>query len=130
VHVSQTEKQKVEREFRLYSGQTIQLAILGENSWSCNAQIIDIGPLRTRIAAPRAVNSGLAVRIDAEDALLLGEVRGSSQSADHHIVEIDLMQIIPSLSNLAKIVSAVMEAGGRAESRAEAHRAKTPSQRA
>ena len=66
---------------------------------------------RAEVRSECAVAPGTAVRIDLEDSMLLGEVAGCGSEGPLFVTQIEVVQAIPSLSDLARLVAAVMNEG-------------------
>lgn len=99
-------------------GQQIALTVLGYENLSGAGRIVDIDRKRTRISYGQPLPFGAALRLDANDAMLLGEVMGSVPLANDTLIEVKINQVVPSMSNLAKLVNAVIGATPRDRSTA------------
>jgi hypothetical protein len=100
----------VERE-HFFAARAVQLSILGIEGWTETTRVVRSVPTRVQLRTMKAAPVGAAVRIDAEDALVLGEVRDCAAEPDGFYLSIELMQIIPSVMDLQKLVSAIMAEG-------------------
>lgn len=56
---------------------------------------------------------GAAVRLDADDALLLGTVSNCTRTGEDFVLDITIEQVIPSVSNLARLVATIMQSSPR-----------------
>jgi hypothetical protein len=54
------------------------------------------------------ISAGSAIRIDLEDSMLLAEVIACSSERDYFRIHIGITEAIPSMSDLARLVSALM----------------------
>jgi hypothetical protein len=99
-------------------GQQVRVTILGEEQGTTSARIVRASPYRAEIAAVRRITAGTPVRVDADDAMLLGEVSRCRRDDAQFILSVELDQVIPSMSDLGRLVSAVMT---ECEPRAEHH---------
>jgi hypothetical protein len=91
------------------------LTVLCENGWSGSGRILRIEAQVATIECAARLESGAAIRMDASDALLLGECRASEGDGSHFRAQIIVEQVIPSMSDLAKLVSAICGATPRQE---------------
>lgn len=97
----------------MHNQQDLKISVLSERGWTGAAKVSNAQPNFVSVQVEVPIPFGHAVRIDADDALILGEVSNCVENAPGYTVEIRLQQIIPSLTNLSKLVSAVMCAGVR-----------------
>jgi hypothetical protein len=81
---------------------------LSAATWSGEARVVAVSATDAALWSDTPVPPDTALRIDAGDALLLGEVAGCRQGEDGYAVYVHLKQIIPSLSELGRLVAAVM----------------------
>lgn len=70
--------------------------------------MVNISGKGISLAAQEKLEVGAAVRIDFDDSLWLGEVCHCHEQGQDQIIGIKLDQVIPSISELARLVSAVM----------------------
>lgn len=94
--------------------QTVRLNVLGAAPQTIPAQLRILVGRRAELRSESAVAPGTAVRIDLEDSMLLGEVAGCIPEGSLFAAQIEVVEAIPSLSDLARLVAAVMNEG-RAE---------------
>lgn len=93
----------------LAAGQVVRVSALGSDSGlSGEARIVAVSASDAAVWSSRPMALDSALRIDAGDAMLLGEVISCRQGDGGYSINIHLSQIIPSLSDLGKLVSAVM----------------------
>ena len=92
----------------LSSGQTVRVSSLSAITWTGEARVIAVSATDAALWSSTPVAPDTALRIDAGDALLLGEVAACRQGEDGYSVLVNLKQIIPSLSELGRLVAAVM----------------------
>jgi hypothetical protein len=95
-------------EFCYLPDQPVRLTLLGTSQHTINAQMVKLAGRCANVKIDRAVAHGTAVRIDLNDSLLLGEVSTCVSESDGFVAMIGIVEAIPSLSDLAKLVAAVM----------------------
>lgn len=105
----------MERQTFIQPGQDVKLQVLGDDQYQGIGRLLDVDQKHARISFAHPLPFGCAVRIEADDVLLLGEVTASVAGPEDAIVAIKMRQIIPSMSNLARLVSAVIGASPRQE---------------
>jgi hypothetical protein len=88
--------------------QPARLTLLGASQHTLTAQMVKLAGRCASIRLDKAVPHGTAVRIDLNDSLLLGEVSKCVSESDGFVATIGIVEAIPSLSDLAKLVAAVM----------------------
>jgi hypothetical protein len=108
-----TEKLAVKRQYNLLEGQQVRLTILGSDEWSAEGRLLQVNTGLVSIESNSPIPAGVACRVDADDVLLLGECRRCEPEGLKFKAEVNLKQIIPSMSNLAKLVSAICGATPR-----------------
>ena len=91
--------------------QSVRLNVLGAAPQTIPAQLRILVGRRAELKSESAVAPGTAVRIDLEDSMLLGEVAECGSDGPHFVTQIEVVQAIPSLSDLARLVAAVMNDG-------------------
>ena len=106
----------------VFEQQEIRLTVLSGGGWSGAAKLVSVKDSIATVHSLRPVESGAAIRIDSGDALMIGECRGCRGESQFE-AQIRLKQIIPSVTDLAKLVAAIIEASPRS---AEARTAGTP----
>jgi hypothetical protein len=109
------------KELRFEPGQPVLVDVLTEERVS-TGRIVNLSGRGACIAIERNVPVGAALRIDLNDSMLLGEVCHCRPVGSEYHIGIELSQVIPSMTDLAKLVSAVMNESRspRQESPAEA----------
>ena len=107
------EKPSVKPKLELLEGQDVQLTVLGEKGWSGFGRFVRIEAQSVTVECESAVRSGTALRLDTGGALLLGECSRCEVHGLRFEVHIRLEQVIPSMSDLAKLVSAICGATPR-----------------
>jgi len=108
--VFRSEEIGVERKMEIsyLPDQPVRLTVLGAPQYTVAAQMTTLAGRRANLRLQNAVAHGAAVRIDLNDSLLLGEVSTCIAEADGFVATVGVEEAIPSLSDLAKLVSAVM----------------------
>jgi hypothetical protein len=91
--------------------QSVRLNVLGAAPQTIPAQLRILVGRRAELRSESAVTPGTAVRIDLEDSMLLGEVAGCGSEGSLFVTQVEVVEAIPSLSDLARLVSAVMNEG-------------------
>ena len=108
------------RETRFEPNQPVSVVLLSEGDLVLPARIINMSGRGVSLATQRPLKLGAAVRINLEDSLLLGEVCHIRQDGGSWIFGIKLDQVIPSVSEVARLVSAIMGTTTPAAARAAA----------
>lgn len=106
--------------FRYDAEQSVQVRLLSPMSGAdteISGNIIQLSDRQLFLRSDRPVRLTTAVRVDLDGGLLLGEVSACTAENGGHRVTVEVDQIIPSLSNLAKLMEAVMHASRGAGSR-------------
>jgi hypothetical protein len=94
---------------KAFEQQQIRLTVLGESGWSGAAKLVHVNGSIATVYSVRAIESGAAIRIDSGDALLVGECRACRAGESQFEAQITLEQIIPSVTDLARLVAAIIE---------------------
>lgn len=92
----------------LSAGQKVRMSVLGAGGETEEAQVVAVSATDAAMWGTRPIPLDTALRIDAGDAMLLGEVVSCRKGDGVYAINVHLSQIIPSLSDLGRIVSAVM----------------------
>jgi hypothetical protein len=96
-------------DIRYQSEQAVRLHVLGGASpLSIAARLVQMSGRRVELRTAEALPCGGAVKIEMEDSLLLGEVAGCSRTETSFCSLIHVREAIPSMSDLARLVAAVM----------------------
>src|SRR4051812_15991560 len=98
-------------EIRYQPEQIINLQILGAGAQRLPARLATLTGRNAALKLDRGIEFGAAVRIDLEDSMLLGEVCGCCGDLNGFTVQVHVLEAIPSMSDLARLVSAVMNEG-------------------
>jgi hypothetical protein len=88
--------------------QTVPLNILGDSPEALTAQIVTLSGRRASLKVHGNIAAGTAVRIDLNDSMLLGEIAGCVSGVSGFVAHVEVIEAIPSMSDLARLVSAVM----------------------
>jgi len=88
--------------------QTVRLNILGDSPETLTAQMVTLSGRRASLNVQGNIAAGKAVRIDLNDSMLLGEIAGCVSALSGFVAHVEVIEAIPSMSDLAKLVSAVM----------------------
>jgi|SRR4051794_37161154 len=95
-------------EIRYQPEQLVRLNVLGAVPQTFDARIVNLTGRRASLRVEKTIAAGAPIRIDLEDSMLLGEVTASVTDASGCLVDIEVLEAIPSLSDLARLVAAVM----------------------
>ena len=101
------EKRNVKGKYNLLDGEEIRLTALGEGGWTGSARILQVNAPVVVVECATYVQPGAAIRVDSGDALLLGECRRCEPDCGRFKAEVKLEQVIPSVSDLAKLMVAI-----------------------
>ena len=94
----------------------MRMSVLGADSRVEDAQVVCVSATDAAMWGTQPVAIDAALRIDAGDAMLLGEVVSCRKGDGGYAINVHLNQIIPSLSDLGRLISAVMcESGGKTD---------------
>jgi hypothetical protein len=121
------DKGNVKGKYNLLEGEEIRLTVLSDKGWSGAARIVQVNAQIAVFECATSVPPGAALRVDAGDALFFGECRRCEPDGDHFKFEIKLEQIIPSVSDLAKLMSAIRRATPQQSVQPDEHTATTRS---
>jgi hypothetical protein len=101
-----------------FLAQEIRLTVLGELGWSGSAQLVCMSEGMATVRCVQPLKSGAAIRLDSSDALMLGECCGCRGGEHGYEARIVVHQIIPSITDLVNLVSAIFE--GNSQGRVQA----------
>ncbi len=114
-------------EIRFQPDQPVRLGILSDLPQALTAFIVSLNGRNAVLRVPQAVPPGSAIRLDLDDSMLIGEISGCTVAGEEQFeVHLQIKEAIPSMSDLARLVSALM-CEGRRESVAERNGAHTAS---
>lgn len=99
----------MQQAYRLESGQNIRCSVLSEQAWKATGEIIHVSQKSVSLRLPIAAAYGTAVRLDVDDALILGTVAGCTRAGADFLLNITMEQVIPSVSNLARLVATILQ---------------------
>ena len=101
------------RDLRINSDQAVRVTVLGKIRNQTQGRAIDISGSGIRIVVPCSFVPGDAVRIDTEDAMLLGDVCYCSAREGDFVIGVALDQALNGLADLARLNEALLlESGG------------------
>jgi hypothetical protein len=98
-------------EIRYQPQQPVRLNVLGVVPQTLKAKIVNLTGRRASLILEKNIVAGTAVRIDLEDSMLLGEATACVADVGGFVAHIEVFEAIPSLSDLARLVAAVMNEG-------------------
>jgi hypothetical protein len=87
---------------------TIQLTRDGRIHQEVAAQLVHASSSAMRLYAACNIAQGTPVRIEVSGGVILGEVTGCGLENSSHAVNVQIHQVIPTVSDLAKLVGAVL----------------------
>jgi hypothetical protein len=96
-------------EIRVNVDQPVRVTVLGEYRHQMEGNAIDLSGHGMRIVLPRRVAPGNAVRIDLDDAMLLGDVCYCCPNVRGFTVGVQLDQALAGLAELARFNNALRE---------------------
>jgi len=111
-------------EIRFQPDQPVRLSILSDVPQALTAFIISLNGRNAVLRVSQAIPAGSAIRLDLDDSMLIGEISACA-AGEHFEIQLHIKEAIPSMSDLARLVSALM-CEGRRESvvgRKDAHTA-------
>jgi hypothetical protein len=94
-------------DIRYEPGQPLQINLLASREL-LNGRIVKLAGRMAIITVNRHVAPGAPLRIDFDDSMLLGEVWSCESEATGHRITVQVSDAVPRLSDLARLVSAVM----------------------
>jgi hypothetical protein len=99
-------------EIRYQPDQPVRLNVLGGASpRTIVARIVQLTGRRAELRVEEAIAHDTAVKIMLDDSMLLGEVAACAPAEGAFVVLIEVHEAIPSMSDLARLVAAVMNEG-------------------
>src|SRR3954467_2740868 len=99
------------------SPQTAQVRILGESEYEFMAEILQSDSRTITIRCDQALPYGVAVRMDLNDGMILGETGHNSLSSGVVTTVIEIDQVIPSMSQVAHLMQGILGTYGGSASR-------------
>ncbi len=91
------------REERIQTDQPAKISVLGTAITDVEAQILDFSGRGLRLLADHPVAFGAAVKIEAEDELLLGEVRYCQPANGNYELGLELQHSLHGLKELTRL---------------------------
>jgi hypothetical protein len=98
-------------DIRYQPEQPIRLNVLGSSPRPVAAKVVQMSGKRIEVSTGEAIPCGTAIKIEMEDSLLLGEITACAPGQGEFRALVVVREAIPSMSNLARLVSAVMNEG-------------------
>jgi hypothetical protein len=95
-------------EIRFQPNQPVRLSVLSGLPQTLTASIVHLDGRDARLQAPQPIPAGSAIRIDLDDSMLLGEITGCISEQEQYGIQVNITEAIPSMSDLARLVSALM----------------------
>ena len=99
-------------DIRYQPGQPLQVNLLTSREL-LDGHIVNLAGRVATIAVRRPVAFGSPLRIDFDDCMILGEASACESGPESYLVKVDVRDAIPVMSDLARLVSAVMMTGRR-----------------
>jgi len=99
------------REPRIQASEPAQLTVLGERETTWPATVVDLSGRGLRVRAESPIAAGAAVKIEINDALLLGDVCYSIPESGCCLIGIEVDQVLTGLSDVAKLNRALLTEG-------------------
>ena len=100
-------------EIRFQPGQPVHLSVLSDAPQTLTAFINSLDGRHASLKATEAIPAGSAIRVDLEDSMLIGEITGCAATDGQFEIQLHVNEAIPSMSDLARLVSALMCEGRR-----------------
>jgi hypothetical protein len=95
-------------DIRYQPGQPVNVNVLFPRE-SLTGHILDLSSQHAAIRLDQPVAAGASLRLDFEDSIVWGEARSSKQMSEGIQVEFVVRDAVPMLSDLGRLVSAVMQ---------------------
>jgi hypothetical protein len=93
------------REPRFQTDQSVVLTVLNGHSVRISGRVKDASSRGLGLRTEAPVEPGAAVRIEADDAILLGEAIFCRSDLDGHFVGVELDQMLVGLTELSRALS-------------------------
>lgn len=100
-------------EIRFQPNQPVRLSVLSGLPQTLTAVIVHLNGRDAKLQASQYIPTGSAIRIDLDDSMLLGEITGCISEQEQFGIAVNITEAIPSMSDLARLVSALMCHGTR-----------------
>lgn len=97
------------REVRVASDQTVRVTVLGSYRQRMNGKAVDLSGRGLRVVLPHRVSPGNPVKIELDDALLLGEICYCQPRGHGYITGIAVDQALNGLAELARLNDALFD---------------------
>lgn len=97
------------RETRLRTNQEVMITVLGKHRTQMQGKNMDLSGCGMRVAVPDRVSPGDAVKVDMDDALLLGEVCYCRRHESGFILGIELDQALSGLADLKRLNDSLLD---------------------
>jgi hypothetical protein len=95
-------------EIRFQPNQPVRLSVLSGLPQALTARIINLNGRSADLQVEQQISAGSAIRIDLDDSMLLAEIIECSSEQGQFRIHISITEAIPSMSDLARLVSALM----------------------
>jgi len=99
------------RDVRVSLDQTVSVTALGRNRQQMQGKTADLSGRGIRILVPATLLVGDPVRIDLEDALLLGDVCYCQPHDSGFMIGVEIDQALSGLAELARLNQALLQDG-------------------
>jgi hypothetical protein len=95
-------------EIRFQPNQPVRLSVLSGLPQALTARIINLNGRSADLQVEQQILAGSVIRIDLDDSMLLAEIIECSSEQEQFRIHICITEAIPSMSDLAHLVSALM----------------------
>jgi hypothetical protein len=112
-------------EIRFQPNQPVRLTDLSGPRQTLMARIINLNGRIAELQIPDRIAAGSAIRIDLDDSMLMGEVTLCAAQGDQFAIQLAISEAIPCMSDLQRLVSALMCEGRNEVTERRAPRATT-----
>lgn len=94
-------------DIRYHPGQSVPIELL-DSSELLQGEILQLVGRAAILNLARSLQLEALVKIELEDCMLLGEVVACESHTGRHLVRVEVCDAVPVMSDLARLVSAVM----------------------
>ena len=105
------------RDVRVSLDQTVRVTALGKNRQQIQGKAVDLSGRGIRITVPARVPPGAAVKIELDDALLLGEICYCRPCDRGFMIGVEIDQALHGLADLARLNQTLLNDGDSASDR-------------
>jgi hypothetical protein len=101
------------RELRVNVNQPVRITVLGEYRHEMQGNAVDFSGHGIRVVVPSSVSPGNPVRIDLDDAMLLGDICYCRPNGSGFTLGVQLDQALSGLAELARLNHALLDLQNR-----------------